>query len=342
MNASPIIHPDFLRRGEDLQNLMFALLKGGLNKQARDSLGLAIAKFVNRAAAPALAGADTTITPATNAAVNSLRTQGYAVIDDLLSKADIAEVYEYIKDKTVKFGGFDEVHKPGEAFVEDLPPDARFGHYKTADICRCAAIYRAVNNHELIKLITAYLGAPPTISSVSMWWSFPVELAAAGMQTYHHDRGDFRSCNMFCYLTDVSTTTGPHAFVPQTHEIEILAPLAAQKFGSNPHLHQKFWHWMEQHRKEDDEVQYYFGDAMMEFTGPQGMCFLEDTRGLHKGTAPKSGKRLVFEIVFSTLPKYNELFVPTPRSTLDFPPGIETDNAKIDPLVRYATRLMYS
>lgn len=341
MNASPVFEPDFLRRGEDLQSLMLALLKGGLNKQARDSLGIAIAKFVNRTAGPALAGADLNVSRPSVDAVNSLRRDGYAVIGDVFSKTDIAEIYDYIKDKKVKYGGFDEVHKPTEALLEEVPADSRFAHYQTADICRSPTIYRAVNNHELIKLVTAYLGAPPTISSVSMWWSFPVELAAAGMQTFHHDRGDFRSCNLFCYLTDVSSTTGPHAFVPQTHELEILAPIAAQRFGANPKMHQKFWQWMEQHRKSDEEVLYFFGETK-EFTGPQGMCFLEDTRGLHKGTAPKTGKRLLFEIVFSTLPKYNERFAPTPRASLDFPPGIELDSAKIDPLVRYATRLMYT
>lgn len=341
MHNNPVFDPEFLRRGEDLQNLMFALLKGGLNKQARDSLGIAIAKFVHRAAAPALAGADSTLDGGSAIAVKSLRQMGYAVIDDIFSKAEIADIYAFVQDKKVKFGGFDEVHKPGEALVSELPPDARFGHYKTEDICRSKTIYRAVNNQRLIKTVTNYLGAPPTISSVSMWWSYPVALPAAGMQTYHHDRGDFRSCNLFVYLTDVTETTGPHAFVPQTHEIDVLAPLAAQKFGGNPKMHQKFWMWMEQHRKEDEEVNYFFPGGTKSFTGPQGTSFLEDTRGLHKGTAPKTGKRLVFEIVFSTLPKYNERFAPIPRSTLDFPPEIETDSAKMDPLVRYATRLMY-
>jgi len=78
------------------------------------------------------------------------------------------------------------------------------------------------------------------------------------------------------------------------------------------------------------------------FTGPRGMSFLEDTRGLHKGTQPIDGRRLVFEIVYATLPKYNEDIAPLTRAELTMPAGIETNSELIDPLVRYATRLMYT
>jgi hypothetical protein len=51
---------------------------------------------------------------------------------------------------------------------------------------------------------------------------------------------------------------------------------------------------------------------------------------------------VAFEIVYSTLPKYNEVFSPVRRTELGLPPSVETDNANIHPLARYATRLMYT
>lgn len=335
----------FLLRAKDLQKLFLSLLKGGLNKQARDSIGLAIAKYVNRAVSPSLGGAPIKLGAQAAAAVQGLRAEGYAVIGDVFGRDAIAGIYDFIKDKPVLYGqetGYNQVGGRAEGPLADKPAGTRFAHYKTADLLACPSIYRAVHDIDLIGTITAYLGAPPTISSVSLWWSFPVDLPAAGMQMYHHDRGDFRSTNLFVYLTDVSETTGPHAFVAQTHEMEILVPLAHRLFGSKPDLFREFWAWMENHRKTDDEVRRFFpAELLKSFVGPQGMSFLEDTRGQHKGTAPTGGERLAFEIVYSTLPKYNEVFAPLPRAKLPMPPDIATDAADIHPLVRYATRLMY-
>lgn len=343
---SRFFEPSFLLSGGDLQGLMLSLLKGGLNKQARDSIGLAIAQYVTRAVTPVFKGHKIELGQDSATAVAALRADGYAVIRDVFDAAATASIYDYIANKPVLYGqetGYNQVGGRAEGPIENRPPATRFAHYKTPDLLACPAIYRAVHSVELLGTIMAYLGAPPTISSVSLWWSFPVELPAAGMQQYHHDRGDFRSTNLFVYLTDVSETTGPHAFVEKTHEMEILYPLALKLFGSDPKRMKEFWKWMENHRKSDEEVASFFPPEMVKsFVGPQGMSFLEDTRGQHKGTQPTKGKRLAFEIVYSTLPKYNEVFAPVPRAQLGLPPDIDTDPAHLHPLVRYATRLMYS
>jgi len=343
---SRIFEPSFLLEGADLQRLMLSLVKGGLNKQARDSIGMAIAQHVNRVVAPGLGGLKIKLDQRWGTAVNSLRDVGYAMIDNVFDPAAIAAIYEYIKDKPVMYGqesGYNQVGGRAEGPLEDMPAGTRFAHYKTPDLLACPEIYQAVHNFDLIGTITAYLGAPPTVSSVSLWWSFPVDLPAAGMQMYHHDRGDFRSVNLFVYLTDVTETTGPHAFVERTHEMNILHPLSVKLFGSDPKRMHDFWTWMENHRKTDEEVRSFFpAELIKSFTGPQGTSFLEDTRGQHKGTLPTKGKRVAFEIVYSTLPKYNEVFSPVRRTELGLPPSVETDNANIHPLARYATRLMYT
>lgn len=343
---SRIFEPSFLLEGADLQKLMLSLVKGGLNKQARDSIGLAIAQHVNRVVSPGLGGLKLKLDERLSAVVQNLRASGYAMIDDVFDPAAIAAMYDYVKDKAVLYGqesGYNQVGGRAEGPIEEMPEGTRFAHYKTADLLACPQIYTTVHRLDLIATIMAYLGAPPTVSSVSMWWSFPVDLPAAGMQMYHHDRGDFRSVNLFVYLTDVSDTTGPHAFVEQTHEMDILHPLSMKLFGSDPVRLREFWKWMENHRKTDEEVRSFFpADKIKSFTGPKGTSFLEDTRGQHKGTLPTQGKRVAFEIVYSTLPKYNEVFSPVRRTELGLPPTVETDNAQINPLVRYATRLMYT
>jgi hypothetical protein len=144
---------------------------------------------------------------------------------------------------------------------------------------------------------------------------------------------------LFVYLTDVDAGTGPHAFVERTHEIDILRQVAAQRFANHPDALNAFWRWMEQHRKTDEEVLRFFPkEEVISFVGPKGTSFFEDTRGLHKGTRPSTGPRLAFEIFYSVLPKFNEVLNPVRRADLKLPAGMETDTAKLSPLVRYATR----
>ncbi len=343
---SRFFDPSFLLSGNDLRSLMLSLLKGGLNKQTRDTIGLAVAQHVARTVLPAFNDRKIELSRKGATAVNQLRADGYAIIPNVFDPAEIASIYDYVADKHVLYGqesGYNQVGGRAEGPIDQRPPATRFAHYKTPDLLACPAIYRAVHDQDLLATITAYLGAPPTISSVSLWWSFPVELPAAGMQHYHHDRGDFRSTNLFVYLTDVSDTTGPHAFVEKTHEMDILYPVALKLFGSDPKRMNEFWQWMEKHRKSDEEVSSFFPpDMVKSFVGPQGMSFLEDTRGQHKGTQPTHGNRLAFEIVYSTLPKYNEVFNPISRSELRMPADIDVDPTHLHPLARYATRLMYT
>lgn len=324
---------------------MLSLLKGGLNKQARDSLGRAIANHVNALVTPKFGGHAIKLDARWAAVVNNLRALGFSMIDDVFSASAISRIFEFVQDKSVSYGldhDYDKVSKRTEGPLAEAPAQTRFANYKKSDLLACPEIYQVVHNQNLLGTATAYLGAPPTISSVSMWWSLPVH-RAAGPQEYHHDRGDFRSVNLFVYLTDVGEKNGPHAFVQQTHELEILHPLASKLYGADPKKLREFWLWLEGHRKTDEEVARYFPAEMLKsFTGPQGTSFLEDTRGQHKGTAPTDGRRLVFEIVYSTLPKYSEEFAPIERGALGLPAEIVTDVTNIHPLARYATRLMYS
>jgi len=343
-SISDIFSPEFLFRGEDFQHLMLAMLKGGLSKKARDEVGDAAARFVaTRAKRQGLEFAQP-LSSAGEMAVAALRSEGYTVIDDVFSPSQIEDIYKYFDDKPIRYfnNGHDGSGGESLAMFENLPENTRFGYFKEADICRCPAFYQAIHNQHLLHTVATYLETMPTISTVSLWWSFPSEVPTGGMQLYHHDRGDFRSCNLFVYLSDVTETSGPHAFVKKTQNFTILSEWADKHFGNNAATLKQFWAWMENHRKSDKQVLSVFPKDQIEIiTGPKGRSFLEDTRGLHKGTPPERESRLVFEIVYSTLPKYNEDHASVPRA--DLGPEITANGSRpIDPLVRYATRLLYS
>lgn len=335
--SNTIFNPDFLHRRQDFQSLWLYLLKGGLDKQARDALGLSSATYIARTVGGQLLGNGAVpFDERDRPALKGLQRKGYAPVPNVFSDAEIAEIHEYFRGVpgAISGGGAE-----GHRMLKDVPPNAGFIHFHAATACACPPIYRLLHDERLISLASAYLGAPATISLCTAWWSYPAPGGAEGMQMFHHDRGDFRSCNLFVYLTDVNEGTGPHAFVERTHEMNVLLPLISQRFGAQPEAFQKFWQWMEQHRKTDAEVLERFPQEEVKwFTGPKGTSFFEDTRGLHKGTRPTTGPRFAFEIFYSVLPKFNEEVAPRRRSELKLPPGLETDTAKLSPLVRYATR----
>ncbi len=334
-----IFDPAFLRRQQEFEKFWLYLLKGGLDKPARDALGKASAGFVARSVGAQLfGGGPIPFDQRDRPAIKSLVKAGYAPVPNVFTDAEIDEIHAYFRDVP---GALSGGGAEGHALVKDVPPNAGFLHFHAAAACACPPIYRLLHDERLIGLASAYLGAPATIGLCTAWWSYPAPGGAEGMQMFHHDRGDFRSCNLFVYLTDVSEGSGPHAFVERTHEMDILMPLMAQRFADKPEVFQKFWQWMEQHRKTDAEVLELFPrEEVKVFTGPRGTSFFEDTRGLHKGTRPQTAPRFVFEIFYSVLPKMNEDVAPRRRSELKMPAGLETDTARLPPLVRYATRQM--
>ncbi len=332
-----IFSPEFLRRQQDFENFWLFMMKGGLDKAARDSIGRASAAFISQKVGPSLfADGRIPLDERDRPTVKNLQKKGYAPVPNIFSDAEIEEIGAYVQTiPAAVSGGVPESH----ALLKDVPPAAGFAHFHGAAVCGCPPIYRALHDERLISLASAYLGAPATIGITTAWWSYPAPGGAEGMQMFHHDRGDFRSCNLFVYLSDVAAGTGPHSFVEHTHDMEVLLPLMSQRLGSNPEMFHKFWRWMEQHRKTDDEVRLFFPEnEVLSFTGPKGKSFFEDTRGLHKGTRPQTGPRFVFEIFYSVLPKFNEVAKPQRRADLRLPAGLETDSSKLSPLVRYATR----
>ena len=337
--TTDIFDRNFLRNADDFKGLYLALLKGGLNKQSRDNFGRAAAQFVRRQVSAQVPDLVAPLSDEERPLVKSLAKQGISFIPDVFSAEDIAEIKRFTRDKMVSISAYG---KEAMCPLSQVPANANFAHFQFPDFGACAPIYRVVHDERLIRMMTHYLQAPPSIGIVSLWWSYAPPGAPEGMQMFHHDRGDFRSCNLFTYLTDVDLGTGPHAFVEHTHEIDVLAPLASQRMGGQGDVFGQFWQWMENHRKTDDEVRRFFPEGDIKFiTGPQGTSFFEDTRGLHKGTRPTTGPRLAFEIFYGVMPKFNESITPLTRADLDLPPDLKVPTEKLDPLVRYATRQFY-
>lgn len=273
-----------------LHPLWLHMLKGGLDKRTRDAIGVAAAAWIDQNVPRNAPRIKTSAPP-------SLYKDGYLQITPKLSAEDIAQVMTY--------------------FADTSPPltDGRFQYYDHQQTHLCPPLAKLIIDTNLADTASAYLGCAPTISIASLWWSHPSDQPIGGMQMWHHDRGDFRSVNLFIYLTEVTPETGPHMYVPGTHE---------SYYGEHG---AEFWDWFDQsHRKTDKDVAKHCLPAPVVFCGEPGTSFFEDTRGLHKGLPPLSGPRLCFEICYTVMPKLNEAYDP-----VDLPGYKPT----------YVTRLIY-
>ena len=74
---------------------------------------------------------------------------------------------------------------------------------------------------------------------------------------------------------------------------------------------------MDGHRADKDAETISTEVGLKRRIDAKGTSFLEDTRGLHKGLLPVGGRRLVFQLCYSLLPKYNDSFRPICRDTIN-------------------------
>jgi hypothetical protein len=153
-------------------------------------------------------------------------------------------------------------------------------------IAEQSLVQELLTDETILGVASAYLGVEPIIKqSMSMWWSTdylhgkPSSLAA---QHFHFDLDGIKFLKFFFHLTDVGSKSGPHCYVRGSHRRK---PRALLRDG----------------RISDEEIlQHYSADQIVEITGDRGTIFAADTRGFHKGKAIQSGERLMAQLEFAT------------------------------------------
>jgi hypothetical protein len=147
-------------------------------------------------------------------------------------------------------------------------------------------IQKLIADHSILALAQSYLGTPPILDIVTMWWSTArSSLASAeAAQLYHFDMDRIKWLKFFFYLTDVTHKTGAHCYVARSH-----------RRGKQPrHLLARGYARIPDH----DIESYYEADDIKQIVGPKGTIFIADTRGFHKGTPLETGDRLVLQFEF--------------------------------------------
>jgi hypothetical protein len=238
--------------------------------------------------------------------LNALDENGYVMLPGLVRQEEVSEVLDYLKGKPV----YDRWSRSSGLFSPDHPPkDCHTAPYRTEDIVNCPHLLNWANNPRILSIVGQHLGGKPTLSSLTVWWSYPGHHEPQEAENFHRDVDDLSFIKLFVYLNDVDDEGGPHVFVPGSHRSENFRKIR---------------------RYTDEEVESFFGSAKVKFfKGKAGTAFLENTFGLHKGELPKSKRRILFQAQYSMRPIGIYEYSPIPIN----------ENHRLTKLDRYINRL---
>lgn len=310
-------------------------LRQTLPLQQREGVAAFLASLLNETIA--LPSRDGDPAGAHEVALARLRHDGFSLLPDLLTQQELDEIVGYFRQRPC--------HDPwkgveGSFLPHATPPELNEAAYTDRDCLLAPHLLRIANDDRLLQLVEAYLGAPPTISTFTAWWSFKGRPRPKHAQLFHTDTDDFRFCKLFVYLTDVDLTGGPHVYVRGSHRADHLQEVMDRVQRGPSATQERFaamWHTL---RKADHDVVEFFGqDSLCALTGPRGTCFLVDTAGVHKGQLPLGHDRLVFQVCYTLLPMRENHYVPVPAATLMERHGAEELAFLDTPRGQYSNRL---
>ena len=161
-----------------------------------------------------------------------------------------------------------------------------------------AQYFNALENCEAIQDIAAdpvlnwialkYLGCVPKFLGVNLWWTYPTTPNKADQlkhaHYFHRDIDDFKFLKFFFYLTEVERDDGGHWIVAKSHK-------------KAPHIRTKD-RFITRRFEDDEIVEYYGSENIIEVIGQAGTGFSEDTLCVHKAATPSNNPRLILQLQF--------------------------------------------
>lgn len=216
--------------------------------------------------------------PDLQGALGGLERDGIAMLPELFSASELADVIAFFLDQPLAAPG------GGHVAREALPAGATQAAYDLATVVACPWLMDAINRADILRLASAYLGCKPTLSSLGVRWSFPGRKSVAATQAFHRDPDDWRFLKLFVYLTDVDNESGPHIYVAGSHNTR--SAWRAKTYAQ-------------------EQLEARFGKQNMRAVlGARGTTFVADTSGIHAGIPPQRAPRLILQAQYSILPNF--------------------------------------
>ena len=218
--------------------------------------------------------------------ITELRTSGFQFLDNLLTRQQCDEMYEYF----VQSECYDFYNQHSKFNIAEAPHNVRLGRHDIKTNLKCPHVVGLMTNERIISMASEYLGAPATLSLMLPMWSFNnnADVENINMQLYHRDCDDSRNLKLFVLLSDTEENDGSQQYVLRSHAAEGL-PVEMYKIR----------------RYSDEEVYSHFDkNDIVDISGSRGLTWIADTYGIHKGTPPsiERSNRLLFQLQFTYNP----------------------------------------
>lgn len=160
-------------------------------------------------------------------------------------------------------------------------------------------LLRLFCSRQIIDPIALYLNIIPSIQYISLWRTEPSsDYSRTSEMHWHMDHHGHKFVKVFFYLTDVQFGDGHHEFILNSHcqtyfdsYLDKNFPQLLKTIALKRKLRGKF--------HLPDDLLLPILDRRLSLVGSRGTGFMEDTRGLHRGTPIISDRpRIILQALF--------------------------------------------
>ena len=162
-------------------------------------------------------------------------------------------------------------------------------------------ILEVFSSFSIIRPIQLYLGVFPSLHSISAWQTEGShDMDRTPEMYWHMDHHGHKFVKVFFYLTDTTLGYGHHEFLKGSHYQQAFDQL----LNSMPMLDAIKISVQKKREKRgkfliQDDTLLPLWESVLRIAGKAGMGFMEDTRGLHRGTIlPPGHKRIIVQALF--------------------------------------------
>jgi hypothetical protein len=227
-------------------------------------------------------------TTARSVHAQELSSKGVTLLGSVLNPQQCADIHAYLADQPI----IDTRGRGDQYSLSERPGGSSLMDYSLQTVVNCPHILELANRPDLLQFAAEVLGFTPTITNLSLRWSFPSRHTDTDVQNFHRDV-DLTTFKLLVYLTDVGMDAGPHVYVSESHRDRM--PVRLRRY-SDLEIVQK-------------------GYASVTICGDAGTAFAIDTKGIHKGEPPSIRPRLLLGIQYSLLPCLLYDYTPVPRQS---------------------------
>lgn len=226
-----------------------------------------------------------------------LKEDGITRLGPLLSPQQASEIRGHLAHCPVFGGGtVNSGTKTGWEPISEAKKKHAQCSYKLNDLVEAPHLLEMMSSPVMIRLATRYLGAPPTIFSPNLFWSFSHSKKASAGQVIHRDWDGFRHLALFVYLVDVDKENGAHQYLKKSHALDSINELLLREEGKSelPSKSDLFYYHFDDPCPGNERLLSLFSEEEVSLSGVAGEAFLVDPFGLHRGHPLIKGERLLF------------------------------------------------